>query len=247
MDSILAIFEYYWYLIIILAMLIILIIFYFETREIEVSSFIPNKKYTNRFQLNLLRSNKDFFERLVSIESYSIKDSFNLIQENFKRMLVIKNKLEFEIKSNKSNNLLFVDYISNPELRTFMVDPETWYQPFLDTFRYFFSGSTIIKNHVEAKVIFPLFLKLEDMIHREINNESITKKIKLNEDFERYLINKAKRAKRIIIYRGLLIDVIICFILYFYNLNIIEIIFLFLLGLMLIFLYLNNIIFLKKK
>ena len=85
------------------------------------------------------------------------------------------------------------------------------------------------------------------MIHREINNESITKKIKLNEDFERYLINKAKRAKRIIIYRGLLIDVIICFILYFYNLNIIEIIFLFLLGLMLIFLYLNNIIFLKKK
>ena len=209
MISILAIFESFWNITIIICLIIVIVIYFIEIQEMKVDEDSPHQKYSNNNIVKLQQSNDKFFNSLRYLGFDGIEKSLLMIHRNFKKMLVAKYNLKIDISADiVYNNKLFLNYISNPELKEFMLEPKRWFGPYYKLVSDFQKSSEIRDLQISEK-IFPIFLNLENKILSEIDRTIRFEKIAIDPRYEEFLKFNASKSKRMIFYLSIVVNLII--------------------------------------
>lgn len=225
MDSIFPLLSQYWNVTMVLCSFIILLVLYRQIRDMEISHEESNKKHTYEFLENWARMNNEYYNELTTLEKYGAKESIETIHTDFKRMLEIKYNLTmastFELKSNNEH---YLSYISDPELKKFILDPFEWFKPYYFKAIKFFTDSSYSNGLHGSQILFPPVRNLENRIINEIDPNLHFRFDSIHKDYEKLLYSKNKKTKQI---RAIILSIIVLIFslfLIFISLNPLEIV-----------------------
>ena len=229
----------YWNSIVIISILVIIVIFIVEldglrkTPVVTREKFIKNNPNTEMW----IRKNKDFNKKLNYVDSENFKRSLFVIHEDFKSLLENKFSLASTKKRIKGNNLFYIKYIADPDLKEFMKDPLLWFQPYFNVVVNNFVGNKRISRYRGSRVLFPVFLDLERKIIAEINDDLQFRYVNIDKAYENNLVHQILRSKKYITWLLLLFDVTYGIFLVILQINFIEIFVLEIIGLLVTYIY----------
>ena len=197
MISILEIFTFYWNAVIILCVIVLLAVFYFELKGMKTTKESSESKYENKFIENWMRMNSDFYNQLGILEEVGLKNLIIIIQNDFKKMLDIKYKINVDVNNEFKNEIyskidkkVYIEHITNPELKSFMDNPLTWFKPHFMKIRGSLNSENDFKSIRGSQDLFPVFIRLENMIIAEINDNLLFKHSRIESTYESFLIAK---------------------------------------------------------
>ena len=240
MDSIFLTFSTFWNLAIIICSFILLMVIYFEMKDADTSNEKLNKRYSYHYIEDWKRMNNEYFKELANLDLLRVRKCLTVIHKDFKKMLEIKYNLIFENNnSSNSKNSQYLSYISNQELREFMLDPNIWFKEYYLDVKRLFDSPSDLNGLIVSKQLFPQILNLETLIIKELNLNLNFKKENIELNYEQYLIQKAYRSKRLKAVILSLINLIISVLLIIFKEPLLEIAALSFFGFLIIYIYLK--------
>ena len=240
MDSLLLTFSAFWNLAIITCSFILLMVLYFEMKDTVTSKEKFNKRYSYNYIENWKRMNNEYFKELNNLNLLRVRKCLTVIHKDFKKMLEIKYNLIFEKKvTSNSDNSQYLSYISNQELKKFILDPNIWFNQYYLDLKSLFDNPSYSNGIIVSKRLFPQILDLEKMIIKELDFNLNFKKETIDLNYEQYLILKSYRFKRSLAFILSLINIMISVLLIIFNYPLIEIVALSFFGFLMIYIYLK--------
>lgn len=217
----------FWNLTIIIIFLFIMLIFILDVNYMKFFQHIltspePNVDVESESEI-WIRRNKDYYQKLHKIGPDGFKKALLLIQSDFKNLLENKFSLPKSKFDRFAKGALYLEYISDPELKEFMKDPLKWFEPYYSPVVNYFVNNNIRKQVKGSQRLYPTFLDLEQKIIKEINGDMNFKNVKINKDYEDLLLNRGLRTKKIIFRFLVVLDIIFGLLLYNLGLKVSDI------------------------